>query len=244
MPGQLHIGLSGYSYKEWQGEGRFYPPELKAAQYFGYYVGRYHAVEADQTWYQMPRETMIERWIAETPEGFQFSPKMHRRVTHFARLKEEGFESVEFLLKRLAPLEAAGRLGSVLIQLPPNLRRNDERLLAFLAAIPHRASLKWALEFRSDTWHVPEVESILRERNVAWVGMDTDDADAQRRDTASHIYIRLRKSAYSDDQLRNWADYLGSKMADGHDCYVYCKHEDAEEPWVWADRIREIIAAR
>jgi len=238
---KLHIGLSGFAYKEWQGKGRFYPPELKPEQYFDYYVSRYNALEADGTWYQMPKEAAVEKWVQETPAGFRFSPKMHRKITHMTRLKPEGIDALNFFLKRLAPLEAAGKLGGLLVQLPPNLQYTDDRLATFLAAIPHRESLPWCLEFRNDSWHMPEVEALLREHNVAWVGWDTDEADAQRRDTAGHIYVRMRRSDYSDDQLKEWSDYFSSKLNQRKDCYVYCKHEDAEQPWVWADRIRELV---
>ena len=238
---KLYIGLSGYSYKEWQGEGRFYPPEMKQAKYLEYYVSRYNALEADGTWYQMPSESGVQKWIDQSPAEFKVSPKMHRQVTHYSRLKQDGMDSLKFFLKRLEPLEKAGKLGAILVQLPPNLKRDDERLAGFLAEIPYRDTLPWCIEFRNETWHAPEVEAMLRERDVAWVAADTDDADAQRRDTGSFIYARLRKTDYPDDLLQNWAAYFRGKMAEGKDCYVYCRHEDAESPWVWADRIIELL---
>lgn len=238
---KLYIGLSGYAYREWQGEGRFYPPELKQAKYLEYYVSRYNALEADGTWYKMPGEKQVAKWVAETPDDFRFSPKMHRRVTHYARLKQEGMDSLKFFLKTLEPLEKAGKLGSILLQLPPNLKRDDERLQTFLSEIPRRDTLPWCIEFRSETWHQPEVERVLQEHGIGWVAADTDEANAQRRDTAGHIYARLRKTDYSERLLQDWADYFRAKIAEGKDCYVYCKHEDAEAPWVWADRLRELV---
>lgn len=237
---ELYVGLSGYSYKEWQGDGLFYPADLKQKDYLDYYASRFGAVEADGTWYKMPGEAQVEKWIADTPAGFRYSPKMHRKVTHFTRLKPEGLDSLEFFLKRLKPLEAAGKLGSVLLQLPPKLERDDSRLATFLTAIPKRESLPWAMEFRHESWHCAEVEELLRQHGIAWVAADTDDEDAQRRDTGSHVYARLRKSDYDEAMLRDWAGYFKSKLDLGKDCYVYCKHEDAEQPWVWADRIREL----
>jgi uncharacterized protein YecE (DUF72 family) len=239
--GGLYLGLSGYSYKEWQGEGLFYPPELKQKQFLDYYASRFNALEADGTWYKMPGEAQVEKWISETDPGFLYSPKMHRKVTHFARLKPESIDALEFFLKRLAPLEQAGKLGTTLIQLPPNLGRDDERLATFLAAIPHRSSLPWAIEFRHDSWHCQEVETLLRSHNVAWVAADTDDADAQRRDTADHVYCRLRKTDYTDDMLRSWADYFGAKLNDGKSVTIFGKHEDAERPWEWVDRLRDLL---
>lgn len=238
---KLYIGLSGYAYKEWQGEGKFYLPDMKQAEYFDYYVSRYNALEADGTWYKMPATAMVEKWSDQTPEGFRVSPKMHRKVTHRTKLEGDAVDALNFFLKRLEPLERTGKLGGLLIQLPPYLKRNDELLNQFLSEIPHRDTLPWCLEFRSKSWHDAHVEQVLRNHNVAWVAADTDEEDAQRRDTASHIYARLRKTDYSEKQLEDWAGYFAEKIAQGKDCYVYCKHEDAETPWVWADRIRLLV---
>lgn len=244
LVGELHIGLSGYSYKEWQGEGLFYPPGMKVTEYFAYYVRHFDALEADGTWYQMPRPATVQSWITETPETFRVSPKMHRKVTHFARLKPEAVDALQFFVQRLEPLEKAGRLGAILIQLPPNLGRDDERLQSFLEAIPHRPSLPYAIEFRNESWHVPEVEALLKQWNVAWVGMETDEAKPQRRDTANHVYVRLRKSVYTPALLDEWVTFLKGQLEKGKSCYVFCKHEDAEQPWVWAQYLNERLRQR
>ena len=83
----LYVGLSGFSYKPWQGEGRFYPPELKQKDFFAYYAERYEAVEMDGSWYRMPAETAVASYKQAAPEGFKFCFKAHRQVTHMARLK-------------------------------------------------------------------------------------------------------------------------------------------------------------
>ena len=238
---RFHIGLSGFSHKEWKGEGLFYPPELKQPGFFGFYCERYPSVEMDGTWYRMPSEAAVEKWMKESPEGFTFAPKMHRDVTHMSRLKLDKIDSVKFFLKRLEPLEKVGKLGSILVQLPPNMKRNDERLCAFFDEVPHRDTLLWSVEFRNDTWHNAEVEEMLRSRNVAWVANDTDDSDAQRRNTAGHIYARLRKTDYDEELLQDWATYFRAALDRGQDCYVYCKHEDAEAPWIWADRLAQLV---
>jgi len=237
---KLWIGLSGYSYKPWQGEGRFYPPELKQADFLGFYAGRYRAVEMDGTWYRMPGEKAVEEWGAKSPREFRFSFKLHRQITHMARLKLESIDSLKFMLKRLGPLAAQGRLGPLLIQLPPNMKRSDERLTQFLDSLPVEVEgvpalarpLEWAVEFRHDSWNVAEVEEIMRAHGVAWVAADTDEAAAQRRDTGSCHYARLRRSEYSKDDLAGWLRYF---TGTGKDCYVYCKHEDEGAPWIWAD---------
>ncbi|MGV3616744.1 MAG: DUF72 domain-containing protein [Fimbriimonas sp.] len=107
--------------------------------------------------------------------------------------------------------------------------------------MPHRDSLPWAFEFRHESWHAPEVENALRDRNVAWVAADTDDAAAERRDTADFHYVRLRRLAYSEDRLEEWAGYLRARIGAGQDCYVYCRHKDVDAPWEWADRLIELL---
>jgi uncharacterized protein YecE (DUF72 family) len=232
-----YIGLSGYSYKAWQGPGRFYPDGLKQPQFLSYYAQRYETVELDGTWYRMPSAEMVRGWTAHTPDGFLFAPKAHRQVTHLRRLKPEALESLRVMTDRLAPLAAVGRLGPILLQLPPNLRRDDERLDAFLSGVPK--DLRWAMEFRHASWNVAEVEALLRTHRVAWVAAETDETLAERRDTAAFRYARLRRSAYDEGALREWARWCQEAVVAGKDCFVFLKHEDEGAPWIWADRLVE-----
>src|SRR6266542_4062347 len=108
---RIHVGLSGYSYKPWQGADRFYPESLKAKDFLHFYATRYHVVELDGIWYRMPSEQAVRSWIDQTPEHFIFAPKAHRQITHLRRLKPEAIESVGIMLDRLAALADCGRLG-------------------------------------------------------------------------------------------------------------------------------------
>ena len=233
-----HIGLSGYSYKAWQGPGRFYPDGLKQPQFLSYYAGCYDTVELDGTWYRMPSEAMVSAWMGHTQDGFLFAPKAHRQITHLRRLKPEALESVGAMIERLAPLMAAGRLGPILLQLPPNLRRDDGRLDAFLSGLPE--GLRWAMEFRNPSWNVEEIETLLRKHGVAWVAAETDESPAERRDTAAFRYARLRRSAYDEEALRGWAQWCHEAVNAGQDCFVFLKHEDEGAPWIWANRLLEL----
>ena len=235
---RIHIGLSGYSYKPWQGPGRFYPEDLKQAQFLSYYASRYDTVELDGTWYRMPSEEMVCAWLAHTPEGFLFAPKAHRQVTHLHRLKPEALESLSFMIGRCAPLSASGRLGPILLQLPPNLRRDDGRLAAFLAGLPQ--GFRWAMEFRHPSWNVMEIETLMRAHQIAWVAAETDDVPAERRDTAAFRYARLRRSAYDETALRDWARWLQEAAEAGMESFVFLKHEDEGSPWIFADRLLEL----
>jgi len=235
----IHIGLSGFSYKPWQGPGRFYPEGLKQGEFLRYYSTRYRTVELDGIWYRFPSEQTVHSWIDQTPSNFLFAPKAHRSITHIHRLKPESYPSAQFLLERLDPLRTQGRLGPILLQLPPNLRRDDDRLQAFLAQLPK--DVLWAMEFRHASWHAPEVEALLRTHNVSWAAVETDETPAERRETAGFCYVRLRRTAYSDKDLGEWAGWLKQQAMEGRECFVFCKHEDEGSPWVWADQLTEII---
>lgn len=230
----IYVGLSGFSYKPWQGEGRFYPPGLKQKEFLSFYLQRYPGVEMDGTWYRMPTEDASRGYLAQTPESFRFCFKAHRQVTHMARLKPEAIEPLQEMVRRLQPMKE--RLGPLLLQLPPNLKRDDERLKAFLGRLAGEVpnQKRFAIEFRNTTWHEDAVEKILRDHNVAWVAAETDDAEAQKRDTADFAYSRLRKSEYSNEELDAWARYFHGL---GKDCFIFCKHEDEGSPWIWADRL-------
>jgi uncharacterized protein YecE (DUF72 family) len=236
----FYVGLSGYSYKPWQGEGRFYPVGLKQKDFLAHYSTRYPAVEMDGSWYKTPTEEAVAGYVSGGAPEFQYSFKVHRRITHLGRLKEETWEMLPFLLKRLAPLATAGKLGPFQIQLPPNFKRDDERLRAFFEHLPQRFEggepARWSMEFRHESWACTEVENLLRQFNVAWIASDRDDARADRRDTAdTFAYVRLRRMDTDEKALDGWMDYFKALMENGKDVYVYCKHEDDGSPWIWAD---------
>lgn len=240
MKGKLFVGLSGYSYKPWQGEGRFYPPELKQKDFLKFYSEKYNAVEMDGTWYRMPSEAGVQGWLTGSPEEFKYTFKAHRNVSHVSRMKPESLGSMKFMQDRLAPIEKAGKLASVFVQLPPNMKRNDERLRTFLEGL--EKGHPYAIEFRNETWFVPEVEEILKEHGASWVSWDTDELAGQRRDTGAFIYSRMRREGYTDDQLKSWADWFSRALEKGKNCYVFFKHEDEGSPWIDADRLLKIMS--
>ncbi len=235
----VHIGLSGFAYKPWQGEDRFYPPELKAKEFFGYYSTQFDTVEMDGTWYRMPSEAAVEGWIAQAPPGFSYTFKVHRQVSHMSRLKDTGIESLQFFVKRLKPALDAGLVGCVYIQLPPNLKRTDDRLELFLPHLPPGPS--YGIEFRHDSWDNDDVADILRSHNVAFVASDMDELKGVRRDTGSVIYSRLRREVYTDEDLQGWANWFKSHAEAGKEVYVMFKHEDDGSPWVEAERMRRML---
>ncbi|MDX1430166.1 MAG: DUF72 domain-containing protein [Rhodothermales bacterium] len=215
---QLHVGTSGFSYKEWKGS--FYPENLPNAGMLEYYAGRLPAVEINNTFYRLPRTSVIENWATTVPESFRFIIKASRRITHFKRLKEP-FDETDYLLETVGVL--GDRLGAVLFQLPPNMKKDAERLTAFLEHLP--ADVPSAFEFRNDSWFDDETIDILRRHQRAVVHADTDEKPiTELTETADWGYLRLRRPGYSEGDLKDWRDRLRSTK--WSKAFVFFKHED------------------
>lgn len=217
--GTLSLGTSGFAYPEWKGD--FYPADLKSDAMLPFYAGRFTSVEINYTFQRNPTVPTVERWVSQTPEGFAFSLKAHRRITHERRLADVG-EPLAFFLSSVERL--GRRLGAVLFQCPPSLAADLGRLEAFLALLPQ--DRRFAMEFRHPSWNTGEVKEGLAKRGVAWCVADTDDADAPLERTApGFAYLRLRKTAYDDESLARWAEAIAETLDDGADVYCYFKHE-------------------
>ncbi len=214
-----YAGTSGYSYKEWKGV--FYPDDLPNDQMLAYYASRLPAVEINNTFYRMPRSSVLETWARAVPDNFRFVIKASRRITHQHRLKDAA-EPTRYLVDGLAALD--GKLGAVLFQLPPNLTADRDRLAAFLDLLPQE--LPTAFEFRHPSWHDDAVMTLLRERNAALCVADEDGAEAapQIVATASCLYLRLRRPEYSDRALDAWIRQGSATGAQTG--FVFFKHED------------------
>ena len=214
----LYVGTSGYSYKEWKGS--FYPEKIPAAEMLSYYATRLPAVELNNTFYRMPQRTMVESWKTQVPEDFRFSVKAAQRITHFKRLKEAGDET-KYMLETVSALE--DRLGVVLFQLPPNMKKDLERLETFLRELP--AQTPAAFEFRHPSWFEDDVIELLRSQNRALCVSDTDDLPTSHIDkTADWGYLRLRRVQYSEADLAEWLKRIAGQQ--WKTAFVFFKHED------------------
>ena len=217
---RLWAGASGYSYKEWKGS--FYPESIKPDGMLAFYAQHLSTVEINNTFYQMPKASVLEQWAAATPEDFRFAIKASRRITHDARLKADAAaDSVDYLYRTLATLGA--KRGPVLFQLPPFLKKDVPRLVDFLQVLPedHRA----AFEFRHASWFDDEVYDVLKTAGAALcLSEREDDAPPPLVETATWGYVRLRLEEYSDDELARWAVRLGATGWE-QDVYVYFMHE-------------------
>jgi len=214
---QILAGTSGFAYKEWKGS--FYPADLKAAAMLSYYAERLPAVEINNTFYRMPKSEGLAAWAAEVPPEFRFVLKAPQRITHFKRLKETA-QDVAFLCEQSAIL--GQRLGPFLVQLPPNMKVEVERLHDFLETMPDGARV--ALEVRHESWLTDAVYDVLREHDAALCIADTDDMSTPLIATASWGYLRLRRVVYGDAEVADWA--AKTRAQPWSEAYVFFKHED------------------
>ena len=215
---KLHVGTSGYSYKEWK--GNFYPEDLPAKEMLSYYSRRLPAVEINNTFYRQPQPSMIENWKAQVPARFRFSIKATQRITHIKRLNNVADET-KYLLETAGLLEE--RLGVVLFQLPPNMKKDADRLKTFLECLP--AETRSAFEFRHESWFDDETFGLLRGKDCALVVSDTDEKPlTEIIGTAHWGYLRLRRTAYEENDLSEWLKRVGDQK--WKDAFIFFKHED------------------
>jgi uncharacterized protein YecE (DUF72 family) len=224
---QILVGTSGYAYKEWRGS--FYPEKAKEKDMLRYYAGRFRAVEINNTFYRLPSRETLLRWADEVPAGFVFVLKASQRITHRQRLAAESKETVDYLFDVASAL--GERLGPVLFQTPPFLKKDVARLRDFLGFLPPGRPA--AFEFRHETWRDEEVHEALRSRNAALVCADTEgsgEAGAPIVPTADWGYLRLRRCDYDGAGLDAWAGRIRSQP--WQKAYVFFKHED-DKPLAW-----------
>lgn len=231
--GRLFVGTSGFAYPDWS--PLFYPAGTRAQGLLREYSARLPAVELNNTFYQQPRPEKVAAWLAATPAEFRFVVKAQRGGSLRA-FKSAASETVEWLT---GPYRAFGdRLGCVLYRVPGEIVRDDEKLIALLAVWP--VDLPLTVEFQHLTWHDDEVFALLATHGAALCATDLDDSDTPAlRRTADHIYLRLRRTSYTTDELVAWADRLEPFMADGVDCYVFFRHDASGDSPLRAMALRE-----
>ena len=234
---RLIVGTSGFSYKEWK--GTFYPDDLPAAKMLSFYAEHFGSVEINNTFYRMPEAKTLEKWSGEVPEGFTFVLKAPQRITHQKKLSAID-DDVRWFVEVAATL--GPKLGPLLFQLPPYVRKDVEKLRALLAAVPSERRV--AFEVRHASWLDQEVYDALRARDAALCAADTDDVedpDGLLVRTASWGYLRLRRTDYSDDALGAWRDRVARQSWD--DAYVFFKHEEEGKGPAFAKRFLSLAGS-
>ena len=218
------MGTSGWNYAHWR--GGLYPRSVKTADWLGHYAARFATVELNNSFYRLPERSTFEQWAAAVPDDFVFAVKASRYLTHIKRLKQSG-EPVHRLMERATGL--GSKLGPLLVQLPPNLKIDIPSLDETLGHFPK--GVRVAVEFRHESWYVPEVEQLLRSHGAALCHTDVDGPRQPHWQTADWGYVRFHhgrarpESCYGPSALNTWADRLAGTWTVDADLFVYFNND-------------------
>lgn len=218
--GGLHVGTCGWQYRSWR--GTWYPDGLPQRSWLAWYSARFPCVEVDSSFYRLPTREATARWASEVPDGFRFVPKMSRYLTHLRRLREPA-EPIERFGDRMEPL--GERWAATLLQLPPDLRRDDGLLDGFLGRWPRDRPL--AVEFRHPSWFDDAVFDRLSRAGATLALTDRRNRPLEPLvRTADWCYVRLHEGTasprpcYGDRPLRAWAERIAGLWGDDAAGYV------------------------
>ncbi len=229
---KIYVGASGYAYKEWK--GIFYPQKIQPKDMLHFYSERLAAVEINNTFYRMPTENVLTSWAQQVPDNFIFAFKAPQVITHLKRLKHVKDET-EYLLRTVSVLDR--RLGPVLFQFPKTFHANLPVFNDFLALIPR--TMLCAFEFRSPSWLDAGIAKILGDKGCSLCVTDSDENSTDEIiSTAPWGYLRLRRSDYTDADLKEWMKKILSQKWER--VFVFFKHEDEAKGPEMAIRFRRL----
>ncbi|HVC26683.1 MAG TPA: DUF72 domain-containing protein [Nitrososphaerales archaeon] len=238
MAKNLFVGVSGFSYASWK--GMFYPKEMKTEEFLAHYSQRLDSVEVNSSFYATPREATVKSWSARTAEGFRFSFKASKQITHVLKLGNGAREEAERLSKVLDLLEQ--RRGAVLFQLPPYLKQDLGLLDDFLSKtsdIENRV-----FEFRHDSWLQEPTYRLLERHGTGLCIAETEEMKPVFRVTGGFAYFRLRKDSYDSKAIDQWAKKIVGVVRGLRECYAYLRHDETGENAILAQRLSEEIVGR
>lgn len=226
--GEIYIGTSGWVYNDWQ--GIFYPGDLSPKDRLRYFSDHFKTTEINYSFYHLPKSKTYESWYNQTPDSFVFAVKASRFITHVKRLKDVRLAWDKFLENALYLKE---KMGPILFQLPPSFRatrENVKRLEDLLEQIANE-DLRFAFEFRHETWCDDELYRIIRKYNAAWVIANSPRYPKAEVVTADFVYIRMHgseklfSSKYSLDEIEDLADKIRIWNSKGMDIYTYFNND-------------------
>jgi uncharacterized protein YecE (DUF72 family) len=220
----LYAGTSGFAYAAWK--PGFYPAKLPARQFLAHYSQRLNCVEINYTFRRLPAATTLAAWMEAAQPGFVFAVKANMRITHILRLKDAE-QATDAFLKAIGPLRATRRLGPILFQLPPNMKRDAALLRDYLALLPK--GLRYTFEFRHESWLAEEIYDALRSRNASLCLAESEKLEIPEVITADFVYYRLRKPDYTEADIDAFAARAKEMLGAGRDLYLMFKHEETPQ---------------
>lgn len=238
--GVIYIGTSGWYYEHWY--GRYYPKDLPKEGLLPHYAKQFNTVELNNTFYHLPKSEVVKSWAKKVPRDFLFAVKASRFITHIKKLRNTK-DAISLFLKRVSYL--GDKLGPVLYQLPPFLKRDNELLKKFLSSLP--SDYKNVIEFRNESWLCEEVYRILDGYNVAFCIVSMPDFPVVVKTCGDFSYIRfhgasaLYGSNYSDKELKEWADIVKKIRRLAKEIYIYFNNDANAYAIKNALKLKEIL---
>lgn len=218
---RVHIGTSGWQYRHWIGD--FYPVATPVSKMRDEYAKHFDTVELNSSFYRQPSRTTFENWQNKTPDGFLFSVKVNRFITHNKKLRDAK-ESLDHFMSAARGL--GKKLGPILFQLPPSLKRDLQRLEEFLKVLPKKRECTF--EFRHRSWMTEETYALLKRHNAAFCIYELAGFETPHEITADFAYVRLHGPSdkkysgnYSRLELRLWAKEIEGWQKKLKNIYVY-----------------------
>ena len=234
----IRIGTSGWHYNHWK--ELFYPPGLPKNKWFEHYAQHFDTVEINNTFYQLPKEVSLQRWHKQAPKNFLYAVKANRYITHIKRLKDTS-EEVERFFDRIGLLKS--RLGPILYQLPPSLRKDLDLLETFIKLLPRK--LPAVFEFRHNSWFSEDAFKLLNKYNAGFCVHDLSGKQTPRVVTADIIYVRFHgptgkyEGDYSKSMLQSWAKWLKDQAKEVRSIYAYFNNDIGGHAITNAKQLRE-----
>ena len=217
-PEKLKIGCSGWSYQDWVGP--FYPKNAQPGDYLKLYSSVFNAVEIDSTYYRTPSPLMVSNWRKVTPEGFVFTAKFPKKITHEQKLRDSAAQ-LERFYRSMSELRE--KLGALVIQLPPSFNYNKDKEALELFLVQIDGKYRHVIEFRNKSWFKPDIYKLLTDHNVALAWSENQYASTPTEATSDIAYLRMvgdrsitnfgGKQRDQTQVMRKWYDALEEKSS-------------------------------
>ncbi len=223
-PRQVRVGTSGWSYRHWR--GIFYPDRLPQRRWLAHYMEHFDTVEVNSTFYHLPRESTMDSWREQAPDGFLYALKASRFITH-AKLLSGAREALREFVRLARMLQH--HLGPILYQLPPRFKRDLRTLEAFLKLLPQ--DLVSVFEFRDESWYGEDVFELLEEHGACFCAHDMPGIPTPRRGTGPVAYVRFHgpgrryTGAYPEELLAEWAEWMAGQRQAGRSVHAYFNND-------------------
>lgn len=240
----MRVGTSGWVYGDWR--GRFYPKGCAQRRWLEYYARHFDTVELNATTYRLPKEHQVRAWCTTVPPQFVYTVKLSRLITHRKTLPPRVDEFIANYMERAACFERE-KIAQMLVQFPPFLERDDRHLATFLDKLP--VEYRYVVEFRHPSWNVPQVESLLAERDIAFCIHDYPGLRVRDVVTTKNLaYVRLHGyeglyvGSYPRRALQYWARRIRELSTRAREVFVYFNNDTAAAAPHDAMVLRELLS--